>query len=426
MSIKFNFQTNANTDHSLFSKDSLNLKLEAFKKIINHKDNGFFHLTNKVEFIEQTKTIYKKIAHKKNFVQVGIGGSALGPQMLVSALGKKSDKTFIVLDNIDSDFLFDELQKIDLLESVFYIVSKSGGTAETIACYAIIAKLLKDKNISEDRFHEFFIFCTDQNKGQLREHVDKNNYTSLIVPDDVGGRFSVLTHVGLLPALFFGIDIDKLYQGANNLKETLLSENTDLNPLLQVSAHLSYLLFENKIPVNETVIMPYSSKLKDFSAWFVQLWAESLGKYSSELNQNVGLTPIAAYGATDQHSQMQLFMEGPHNKLMFMLNIKNRINNYDLSSNFDFDSANKLNKFSLNELIEAEFQGSLQALKQNKRNFIQMEIDTLNEESLGELILFFESLTAIMGNYLLVDPFNQPGVELGKIYAFEYLNNLSR
>ena len=421
MSIQFKYATNAKSDNLNFSNETLSKKLDEFKAIINNPSFGFYHLTDKTEFLTSTKELCAQIQNKKHFVQVGIGGSALGPQMLVAALRKNYDKTFTLLDNTDSDYLYDELQKINLKESIFYIVSKSGGTAETIACYIIVKNLLKEQGVTEEQMGDYFVFCTDEKNGQLRAHVDKHGYRSLIVPDDVGGRFSVLTHVGLLPALFFGINIDALYEGANNLKKDLLNDDTASNPLLQAAGHVNSLYEEG---VNETVLMPYSSKLKDFSAWFVQLWAESLGKYSETQAKTVGLTPVPAYGATDQHSQMQLFMEGPNNKLMFMLNIEKRTHNFDLSTDLDLKSAMDLSSHDMNKLLEAEFQGSLKALAENKRNVIQITIDQLNESTMGGLILFFESLTAIMGEYLQINPFNQPGVEKGKIYAYEFLNTL--
>ncbi len=426
MSLKFNYRTNTNEDHPSLNNDSLLKQLDQFKSIINNPKYGFFHLTDNQNLIEQTKDIAKQFQTKKHFVQIGIGGSALGPQMLVSALRTNWDRSFTVLDNTDSDYLYDELQKINIKDAVFYVVSKSGGTAETIGCYAIIRNLLAKEGVAPEDFKNYFVFCTDPDSGQLRKHVTDHNYLSLEVASNIGGRFSVLSPVGLFPAFMMGINIDDLFSGANSLKTVLLSTNTEENDLLKTAAHLAYLLFEETPKVDETVLMPYSSKLKDFSFWFVQLWGESLGKFSKDLGVNTGLTPIPAYGATDQHSQMQLFMEGPHNKCLFLLNVKNKQNNFDLASDLEFESAKKLKSYSLNQLIEAEFQGSLSALKENMRNVIGMEIDHLNATNMGKLILFFESLTALMGEYLKVDPFDQPGVELGKKYAFEYLNSLNK
>lgn len=423
--MKFHFNTYLDSNATIFSNEEMSGMLTIFKETINKKDLGFFHLTDSSELTTNVKKVYQKFKHKKHFVQIGIGGSALGPQMLVSALRKNWDRTFTLLDNVDSDYITDELRKIDIQESVFYVVSKSGGTAETIACYGIVREMLLSTGLKEENLKDYFIFCTDKSSGQLREHVDKHDFTSLEVPSNVGGRFSVLTHVGLLPAIFMGVDIDQLIIGANSIKPELVNEKIEENILLKTASQIFH-LYKNTTPsVSETVLMPYSSKLKDLSLWFVQLWAESLGKID-ESGQAVGLTPIPAYGATDQHSQVQLFMEGPNNKFLFMLHIENKENDFQLESGLELESAKKLAPFTMNELIEAEFNGSLMALKENKRNYIQININRLNESSIGQLILFFESLTALMGSYLKVDAFNQPGVEKGKIYAFEYLNALKK
>jgi len=422
MSININYRTNSDKSHAYFSKENQNEKLAKFNKIITNPESGFFLLTDNNDFLTQTKSLVEKYSKKKHFVHIGIGGSSLGPQMLVSSLRTRWDISFTVLDNTDSDFLKDELDQIDPLETVFYVVSKSGGTAETIACYSIVRNLLKFNGVKESELGQYFVFCTDPSSGQLREHVTKHGYDSLEVPSNIGGRYSVLTPVGLFPALFMGINIDELYAGANDFKANLLNTDTDKNDLLQTSSQIAFHYFEKNI--NETVIMPYSSKMKDFSYWFVQLWAESLGKYSSAIKDEVGITPIPAYGATDQHSQMQLFMEGPKNKLMFLINITQKENDFALDSGLDLQSAQTLKPYKMNQLIEAEYQGTLSALKENSREVITIEIDRLNPKNIGALILFFESLTALMGEYLLVDPFNQPGVELGKKYTYEYLNSL--
>lgn len=425
--MKFEYLTGINTDHKSFSTEFLLGMLNQFQKTIDDQQYGFFHLTDESKYLEQTKSILEKIKNKKHFIQVGIGGSALGPQMLVSSLAPRSEKKFSLLDNTDSDYIQMVLDNVELKDAIFYVVSKSGGTAETIACYSIVRNLLLQNGVTKDELGQYFVFCTDPTQGQLRKHVSENEYLALEVPSNIGGRFSVLTPVGLLPAAFMGINIDELYIGANHFKEELLSKKVEENPLLQTAAHMAYLFIENpyeeKEKVNETVLMPYSSKLKDFSFWFVQLWAESLGKFSKEKNGPMGLTPIPAYGATDQHSQVQLFMEGPNNKCLFLIHIKNKENNFDLTSDLELDSAAKLSGHNMNQLIEAEYQGTVKALQERGRYVITLEIDKLNASNLGALVLFFESLTVLFSKYIFVDPFNQPGVELGKKYAFEYLNS---
>ena len=429
MNIKFNYQTNSDPKHELFQEASLNTMLEKFKAVIAKDDVGFFDITNDSDLISATNAMAKKHESKKHFVQVGIGGSALGPQMLISALRKNWTKSFTLLDNTDSDYITDELRKIDIKNALFYVVSKSGGTAETIACYTLVRNLLLDSGVAKDELKNSFVFCTDPNAGQLRAHVNLNGYDSLEVPASIGGRYSVLSAVGLFPAAFMGIDIQALFEGANLIKKNILNENTAENDLLKVAAHTFFLFkhqAKNMPVVDETVLMPYSSKLKDLSFWFVQLWAESLGKVSYASKVPTGLTPIPAYGATDQHSQMQLFMEGTNNKLMMLLNIDKKHNDFKLDSDLELESASKLKAYSMNELMEAEYQGSVTALRENERSVIDISIDQLDEEHIGALVLFFESLTALMGEHLLVDPFNQPGVEKGKKYAFEYLHSLGK
>lgn len=398
----------------------LNFKLDAFKKIINDPNYGFFHLTDDYSHIESAQKLFEKFQEKKNFIQIGIGGSALGPQMLIQALAK-NDRQFYFIDNIDSEEISDILFKINPEESLFYVVSKSGGTAETVAGHSIVQSWLLKNGVEEKDFKNYFVFCTDPTNGELRKFVNDNGYDSLIIPSNIGGRFSVLTHVGLLPALFADINIKNLFEGANQIKENLLSSDFDKNNLVK-TAEIIYDLYST-YNVNQTILMPYSSKLKSVSNWFVQLWAESLGKIHSS-GKHIGLTPVPAFGATDQHSQMQLFMEGPHDKLLFLLEVKNRNVDFELNTSNTMSSAQKLSSFSLNQLMQAEFNGTLKALAENKRDYIHLVIDHNNEEHLAQLIIFFESLTALMGDYLNINPFDQPGVELGKKYAYEWLNSL--
>lgn len=396
-----------------FTAEKFDQQFKKFLGTINDEKLGFFHLTDKTELIDEVARVYLKIKNKKNFVQIGIGGSALGPEMLVDALAK-NEKTFLCLDNVDPDYIQRKLNSIDLKDSVFYVVSKSGGTAETIACYSIVRNELSKIGITD--FENYFVFCTDPEAGELRTHVSEHQYTSLSVPANIGGRFSVLSAVGLLPAMFMGIDCKKLFEGANSAKSMMLSKDFSTNSLFQTAE----LIYQASLTgINQTVMMPYSSLLKSFSAWFVQLWAESLGKNSA--SGPVGLTPIAAYGATDQHSQVQLFMEGPNDKLLFLIHIANSEHDYQLDSGLELSRAVKLAPYKMSQLLEAEFQGNMQALKEQNRSVVEIELKKLDESSMGAMIMFFESLTAVMGNYLEIDAFNQPGVEKGKIFTFQFL-----
>lgn len=421
--VKINFHTQAQTDSKSFQEQELLGQLDGFKKTIESESIGFFRLSDDSQQVEAVKAMYEKHKDKKHFIQIGIGGSALGPQTLIDALGKRNGVKFSFMDNTDSEYIADLLSDIEASQSLFYVVSKSGGTAETLANFSIARNFLKQAGVKEDQLNKHFVLCTDPKSGVLREFAQKYDYDALEVPSDIGGRFSVFTHVGLFPALFAGIDIDELMAGANDIKHSLMSDNVSENILLQSAAHISELYQNGKPSANQTVLMPYSSKLKTLSHWFVQLWGESLGKIRPADGANVGLTPIPAYGATDQHSQMQLFMEGPADKILMLLEVKNKASNFQLETDLDIEPAKKLAPYNLNQLIEAQLNGTIQALKDNRKNVIHISIERNDERHMGALVLFFESLTAIMGQYLEVDPFNQPGVELGKKYAYEYLKN---
>jgi len=200
--------------------------------------------------------------------------------------------------------------------------------------------------------------------------------------------------------------------------------NSAENPLLKTAEFLFQL--KQKKNISQTVLMPYSSKLRNFSFWFTQLWAESLGKKKNTKGDIVhtGFTPIVGYGATDQHSQMQLFMEGPNDKCLVLIEVVKFGADFKLDSTIKTKALEKLSGYSLGDLMQAELNGTLKALAENGRPTLHLQIERNDEFHMGELIVFFESLTALMGDYLMIDPFDQPGVEAGKIYAYQFLNQL--
>ncbi|ATH08826.1 hypothetical protein BIY24_12980 [Halobacteriovorax marinus] len=406
-------------DEDLFSEDFLREKLSEFKKIIADPAIGFFDLPQTQKYAKACEEVYEKYKGAKNFVHVGIGGSSLGPEMLITALGK-SDTRFEFINNIDPERIADQLKGLDPNDSIFYFVSKSGGTAEMTAAMALIINWLEDKGLNQEEWSKKFIFATDPKKSILLDLATELKITTLEIPSDIGGRFSVLTPVGLFPALFADIDIYQLLDGASKSRENCLNEDVLNNELLNTC---SFLYDLKNFDITQTVFMPYSSKLRDFCFWFTQLWAESLGKRLDNDGEEVftGLTPIPGYGATDQHSQMQLFMEGPLDKCLLLLEVEKFSCDFSLNSNLDYPSFNKLSSHTLADLMKAELYGTIKALKENGRPHIHFKIIENNAEAMGELIIFFESLTALMGHYLNVNPFDQPGVELGKVYAYEKL-----
>jgi len=416
-----------------YSEHHLQAELSQLNETLNKNDVGFFWDKDFEKNLIHCQEIYEKFKHKKYFFQVGIGGSSLGAEMLTQALS--SDKTqikFSFINNIDPDALheqisslFGPLSHLDINDAIFYFVSKSGATAETLATFSIISGLLKSHGISDDQLKSFFVFATDPQHGDLRQIGKDLKIITLDIPSNIGGRFSALTPVGIFPALFINKEVKNFLKYRENIQKFLLENFSPKNPVFL----LAHLLFEYKknYQVNQTVLMPYSSKLNKFSSWFVQLWAESLGKKEG-LNQKeiyTGLTPIMSYGATDQHSQMQLFKDGPWDKFIIFIEVENFHQNYQLANSFDYPSLKKLSPYSLSQLMEAEFKGTLRALEEDKRPFVSLKIPNINWETLIELVLFFETLTVLMGQHLNLDPFNQPGVEAGKKYAFEFLAKLT-
>jgi glucose-6-phosphate isomerase len=400
-------------------------RLDSFKKIIANPNAQFFHTFERNELIASSQKMYSQFKNRKVFIHIGIGGSSLGPEMLVTAL-QKNDTRFLFINNIDPDEIHSQLQSLNqyqMSDCLFYFVSKSGGTAETLAALAIITNFLAEKNISTSELKNYFVFATDPKKSELLELSHTLEVQCLEVPSDVGGRFCALTPVGYLPALFAGIDVEQLVAGAIATQKLCLENSTE-NPLLNVAEFL-YTLKKDK-NINQTVMMPYSSKLRPFSFWFTQLWAESLGKKKNLKGEiiHTGFTPIVGFGATDQHSQMQLFMEGPNDKCLILIEVENFNHDFKLATSLTSNNLSKLSSNTLAELMKAEFAGTLKALQENERPTIHLSITKNDEFHLGGLILFFESLTALMGDYLMIDPFDQPGVEMGKIYAFHFLQQL--
>jgi glucose-6-phosphate isomerase len=416
MSLSFTYFPKTNINQSDYQNQKAN-----FKKTIEEPQYGFFKLPGQTQLFDECQRVYKKFQGKKSFFHIGIGGSSLGTELIVESLKKYEEDIpeFIFVNNIDPDYLHQQINGVDLLNSVFFFCSKSGGTAETMASLAIFRNLLNELGVNDNELKNYFVFATDPSSSQLLDLGKQLSVETLCIPSNIGGRFSGLTSVGLLPALFAKINIEKLFEGAQFQAQQISDENE--NTLYEVGQYLYNL---KKDGVTQTVLMPYSSKLKNFSFWFTQLWAESLGKEMDKSGQsvNTGLTPIPAYGATDQHSQMQLFMEGPYDKAVIFLEIQKNTQDFSLKNNFELKSLAKLAPYTLGTLMKAELEGTLSAMTEKKRPFIHLAVSELNEHTLGELIFFFESLTVLMGEYLNINPFDQPGVELGKINAQNWLD----
>ena len=379
------------------------------------------------DILATSREIRKKFQY---FVVLGIGGSALGPIMAFNALchlhyndlpkSVRRGPKFFVEDNVDPVRMHDLLDVIDPTKTCFNVISKSGATSETMAQYLIILDQLKKAGVD---VKNNVIFTTDANKGNLKKISDEcGGIKSYVLPDGVGGRFSELCPVGLLPAAVCGINIKALLAGAEYM-DRLCKTNRSMykNPALMCAALQVIAMEEGK---NIHVMMPYSDNLRYLSDWYCQLWAESLGKNVTLDGTpcNVGQTPVKALGVTDQHSQVQLYTEGPFDKVVTFLSLKK----YGQSVTIPHGCENIpdvafLGGHTMEELIQAENAATAFALTKAGRMNYTLWIPELNAFTLGQLLFLFELQTAYAGAMLNVDTFNQPGVEEGKKATFALL-----
>ncbi len=352
------------------------------------------------------------------FVVLGIGGSALGNTAVYNALRTPAGlkRKLYVADNVDPYLLNDILNKIDINKTLFNVITKSGSTAETMAVYMIVLDILK--KTFPDNFKERIIITTDAEKGFLRQKIKAEGFKDFVVPDNVGGRFSVLTDVGLVSSAFTGINIDNLLAGAAIMKEKCLKED-----ILQNPAYLNGLIHYDLMQkgYNISVMMPYSNPLIDFADWYRQLWAESLGKKYNVSGQEicVGQTPVKALGTTDQHSQVQLYKEGPDDKVFTFMTVENYNIDYKIPDIMtDRPEVNYLNSKMLSSLLNNERLATEIALTDSGKPNCNLVFPEINEFTIGQFIFMYEVQTVFTGKLLKVNPLDQPGVEAGKIATY--------
>ncbi len=368
----------------------------------------------------------------ENLVVLGIGGSALGARTLRDALlgpfwneldgeGRDHYPRLYVLDNVDPATVSGLLDRLDLRRTLFNVVSKSGSTAETMAQYLVVEGRLRAL-LDEDQVPGHFLFTTDPTAGALRAIAGEEGIPALDVPENVGGRFSVLSAVGLLPAAVAGIDVTELLDGAVEMERRCRAPRLAENPAGLLATLLHAADTEWGAPIH--VLMPYCDRLRSFSFWFQQLWAESLGKTvgEGETLREVGPTPLPALGVTDQHSLLQLFMEGPRDKVVLFLGVDAAPDPVQIPGLRPHEPAlGYLGGHSLAELLKAERRATAEALRRRGRPSMTLEVEALTPRTLGELFMLFEAATVLAGALYGVDPLDQPGVELGKRLTYGML-----
>ncbi len=378
---------------------------DIFKKIVKEKENiGYYNLVH-----QDTKKIkeYAKTVKHKNIVVIGIGGSTLGTYAIYKFLkhSKKLDRKLFFLESTDPIELKSKIEQINLNDALFIVISKSGTTVETISIFKYIHSLVKcDKNNT---------VVVTEDDSKLNAYAKANDIKSFEIPKNIGGRFSVFSAVGLLPLAIVGIDIDELLSGIHEVYKSFFAQKEDYKKIL----HKARFIAEYKNKFNINVVFSYSSRLEGFNKWYIQLWGESLGKIDIN-NTKQGLTPVGIIGPIDQHSFLQLIVEGTRDKTITVIKVE------------DFDNHLKIPAIKLEGLEELEYlediefsslinkQADATIASINNLNDIPCDvimIDGVCEKSIAGLMYEYELLTSVVAQFLYIDAYNQPGVEAGKI-----------
>jgi glucose-6-phosphate isomerase len=382
--------------------------------------------------VKETAAKYLEFGYE-NLVILGIGGSALGITALNTALnppyfntltkrGRKGYPRLFVMDNIDPVTFRQMMRVCKPAKTLYNVISKSGGTAETMSqCMIVLDQI--EKKLGKEAVKEHLVVTTspkapDAPKSLLHPVADEYGLDTFAIPVNVGGRFSVFSPVGLFPAAMLGMDIDAMAAGCAAMDQRCSKPDLAENPAY-LRAAVQYLMDTRKgKPMS--VMMPYADALRDVADWYRQLWAESLGKKYSLDGETVynGQTPIKALGATDQHSQVQLYREGPNDKIFNILEAGSFSKTLRIPETLaEIDKLAYLRGKSMNKLMAAELRGTMDALKESGRPVIRVALPRVNAHSVAQLLYMLEVETAMAGRLCNVNTFDQPGVEAGKDIA---------
>lgn len=387
-------------------------------------------LPSDAQMLKTVRAAVRRYAGKfENLVVLGIGGSALGNIALQTALnppyhnllaGKaRRGPRLFVMDNVDPvqfASLIDTLAG-GLRKTLFNVISKSGETAETASHFLIIRDLLVRK-LGKQALTKNVLVTTDPEGGTMRDIVEADGFDALPVPPGVGGRFSVLSAVGLFSAGMCGINIGRLLAGAADMGERVGQRVVRKNPAAMLALLLHAFYVRGK---RLHVMMPYGYQFKDLADWYRQLWAESLGKQQDVDGQSVvvGPTPIKALGATDQHSQVQLYREGPNDKVFIFLEVEKFAREVKIPRAANTPASLRyLQGATLGRLLNAEKLATEYALVASSRPCLTIRFPKIDESTVGQFIMLWEAATTIMGGLLNINPYDQPAVQLGKDSTF--------
>ncbi len=406
------FKPNLESGLSVEEVEDLADDVKTILKEYESNTPGFLKIVGNPDILGSVKELEEWVLSFDTLVVLGIGGSALGNIALHmglrplnwNSMNREEREGYLrvfVVDNVDPDFVASILDMVDLRTTLFNVISKSGSTAEAMANYMVVRTLLESSGLNP---RDHLLFTTDPERGTLRKIAKSEGIRTLSIPPDVGGRFSVLSPVGMLSAMAEGLDIDEIHEGAEDAIRDCFKDDVWKNPAALI-ALTHYLFMKNGR--NIAVMMPYSNRLYYLADWFRQLWAESLGK------DGKGQTPVKALGTTDQHSQIQLYNDGPQDKVITFLKVERYPRDVRVGKVHEEDLA-YLGGTNLSELINAELEGTESALLKNDRPSMKVVFDEIGEYNFGYFFLVYEMATAIIGKLMGVNPFDQPGVELGK------------
>jgi glucose-6-phosphate isomerase len=376
---------------------------------------GFFNapddnlISQLSESVAMARSILERSPELTDVLFLGIGGSALGPISLLSALKHKCNKiNFHFMENPDATHWIETLKPLKPESTLVVVAAKSGGTFETLAQFQVALEWL-----GRNRWKTNIVAITDPENGDLRKFVTSKEIPSLSVAPSIGGRFSIFTPVGLFAGALAGLDMEAFVLGARQVKDYCLKAPLEKNPLFNLGSHF-IAHFPSK---NAHVCMPYSTPLRLLGNWWVQLWGESLGK------DGKGFTPVPGLGATDQHSLLQLLRDGPNDKITFFINVEKVDDPVSVPrlSDIRLDSFARLQGTSFHSLLNIEYQAIATVLTRRERPHLSFRIEALDERNLGSLYFSFCVLTAMTGTLWGVNPFDQPGVEDGKVLILEAL-----
>jgi glucose-6-phosphate isomerase len=395
-------------------EENLNKAQNALSDIIKEKESGNFpilnHLCQDVDIEEIIKIGNEISSNFDELVVLGTGGSTLNPQSMVclNQPHEGVDKRVYFIDSVDPHTIESFSNQLDLATTAFLVTSKSGSTVETLSQFLCFLDLLEQEHLDVGK-HIYII--SDPKQNPIRSIGEKIGATIIDHVKDIGGRFSTYTNVGLIPAVVAGSDIKKIRQYAKEAAESFLKPDS----IPVIGAAIQYSFIQKGTPI--TVMMPYIDRLSYFAKWYRQIWAESLGKNGK------GSTPIKAIGALDQHSQLQLYLDGPKDKLFNLITCATENNGPKISGKYLNKSMSYLKGKNIGEINAALQKATAETLVNNNCPLRHIKIDNMNEEVLSKIMLHFMLETIITAKLLDLNPFDQPAVEEGKVLAHKILSS---